>query len=138
MKNVNDLFSWYENLSPKTLDQIDQYYTKDVYFKDPFNEFADVELLKNIYAEMFEKMENPHFIFIDKVIQDEQLFLTWDFNFVLNKKAYTIHGGSHLKLNKDNLIQYHRDYWDVGEEVLMKIPVVKNLYSAFRNKLSST
>ena len=87
---------------------------------------------------MFEKLERPRFVFIDKICDDDQMFLTWDFIFGVKGKEYKIHGSSHLKLNEKLLIIYHRDYWDVGEELLLKIPMVKNVYGAFRKKLSST
>ncbi|GIT03869.1 MAG: hypothetical protein CM1200mP28_11280 [Deltaproteobacteria bacterium] len=28
------------------------------------------------------------------------------------------------------------DYWDVGEELLLKIPLIKSLYGFFQNKLA--
>ena len=38
--------------------------------------------------------------------------------------------------NKENKIVYHREYWDVGEEILLKIPFMKFMYSYIQKKLS--
>lgn len=138
MKNTNELFVWYESLSKSSLKDINNYYAANAYFKDPFNELVGIEGITKIYLDMFEKLENPRFVFIDKIIKDDQMFLTWDFIFRVKGKEYRIHGSSHLKLNEKLLIIYHRDYWDVGEELLLKIPVIKNIYGALRKKISST
>ena len=137
MKDINDLYEWYENLTKADLERINEFYDEACFFKDPFNEFLGRGKIKNIFVEMFAKLENPRFIFIDKLKQDNQVFITWDFVFTINKKNYQIHGSSHLKLNEEMKIVYHRDYWDVGEELLLKIPVVKNIYGALRKKFAS-
>lgn len=138
MKNIKELFDWYETLTPASLKDIDNFYATQAFFKDPFNELIGIEGLTKIYQDMFEKLEKPHFKFIDRICDDDQIFLTWDFTFAIKGKEYLIHGSSHLKLNDKLLIIYHRDYWDVGEELLLKIPVIKNLYGPLRKKLSST
>tara|TARA_B100000676_G_C17814281_1_gene699160 strand:- start:239 stop:670 length:432 start_codon:yes stop_codon:yes gene_type:complete len=128
--------TWYENLDRNSLDEIENYYDKEIFFKDPFNEINNRDNLKKIFHHMFENLENPHFVFIDSIDKKDQAFLTWDFHLKYNCKDYKIHGSSHLKFSKKQKIFYHRDYWDVGEEVLTKIPVLKNIYAFLRKKLA--
>lgn len=137
MKNLDKVTSWYETLSKASLTKINSVYTKDTFFKDPFNEFYGSDKIERIFKDMFDKMENPRFVFIDKFEEGAQAFTTWDFLFSLKGTSYKIHGSSHLKFNSDGLIIYHRDYWDVGEELLLKIPVVKSLYGMLRKKIGS-
>lgn len=136
MNNLTDLKAWYENLQKTSLDQIGSFYNEDVFFKDPFNEIKGRDKLRQIFVHMFENLENPHFVFIDTVENDEEAFLTWDFFLKFNHMEYKIHGSSHLKYDKEKIIFYHRDYWDVGEEVLLNVPVVRSFYGFFRKKLS--
>ena len=63
-------------------------------------------------------------------------FLTWDFFLRIKGREYKIHGSTHLKFNKKNRIVYHRDYWDVGEEILLKIPFIKFVYSYIQKKMA--
>jgi hypothetical protein len=49
---------------------------------------------------------------------------------------HKIHGSSHLKYNGESKIVYHRDYWDVGEEILLNIPFIKIMYSYFQKKMA--
>jgi len=136
LSNLKDLKIWYENLKKSTLDQIENFYDANVYFKDPFNEIKGRDKLRKIFYHMFENFENPNFVFIDTMENDDEAFLTWDFYLKLNGIEYKIHGSSYLKYNKEKTIYYHRDYWDVGEEVLLNVPFVRSFYGYFRKKLA--
>ena len=136
MSNLEDLKIWYANLKKSTLDQIENFYDVNVSFKDPFNEIKGIEKLRQIFDHMFENLENPHFVFIDTIENEREVFLTWDFFLKFNEKEFKIHGSTHLKYNDKKRIYYHRDYWDVGEEVLLNVPIVRSLYSFFRKKLA--
>ena len=136
MNSLTDLKEWFINLNESTLDDIVSYYDANVFFKDPFNEFNGREKLKKLFLHMLITFKNPHFVFIDTIENSEGIFLTWDFFFSYKEKLFKIHGSSHLKLNDEEKIVYHRDYWDVGEELLLKIPLIKSLYGLFQNKLA--
>lgn len=135
MNNTKDLIKWYEELNLDSLSELPKFYKNECFFKDPFNELKGINNVKSIFTHMFDELEGPKFIFIDVIAKDNQSFLSWDFTFRLKGSEYKIHGSSHLKWS-DGLIEYHRDYWDVGEEVLLKIPVVRSMYKLLVNKLS--
>ena len=136
MSSLREFKEWFINLNESTLDNIVSYYDENVFFKDPFNEFNGREKLKKLFIHMFITLKNPHFVFIENIENSEGIFLTWDFIFSYKEKLFKIHGSSHLKLNDEEKIVYHRDYWDVGEELLLKIPIIKRLYGLIQNKLA--
>ena len=136
MNSLREFKEWFINLNESTLDNIVSYYDENVFFKDPFNEFNGREKLKNLFIHMFVTLKNPHFVFIDNIENSEGVFLTWDFIFSYKEKLFKIHGSSHLKLNDEEKIVYHRDYWDVCEELLLKIPKIKSLYGFFQSRLT--
>ena len=102
----------------------------------PFNEFKGRDKLMKVFAHMFENLENPYFVILDTIGNSEGAFLTWDFYLKIKGRGHKIHGSSHLKYNKENRIVYHRDYWDVGEEILSKIPFIKFMYSYIQKKMA--
>lgn len=125
---MNEFLEWFTNLSEKDLERFDQFYTEDAYFKDPFQAVTGRDLVKKIFIHMFESPLTDHkFTFIDKIIEGEKMFVTWDYTFKFKGQEYKVHGSSHLKF-KDGKCQYHRDYWDTGEEVFAKIPVLKSIH----------
>ena len=134
MNNLKELKIWYENLKEGSLDEMEFYYDENAFFKDPFNEIEGRDKLMKIFAHMFETLENPQFVIHDSIENSGSAFLTWDFFLRIKGRDYKIHGSSHLKFNKENRIVYHRDYWDVGEEILLNVPFIRLMYSFFRKK----
>ena len=136
MKNLKDLTTWFENLTEESLDEIGLFYDENVFFKDPFNEIEGKDKLIKIFEHMFENLENPHFVILDTIENSDGAFLTWDFFSSIKGREHKIHGSSHLKYNGEGRIIYHRDYWDVGEEILLNVPLIKLMYSYFRKKMA--
>ena len=136
MKNLKDFTIWFENLKKESLEEIGLFYDEDVFFKDPFNELVGKDKLIKVFEHMFENLENPRFFILDTIENSEGAFLTWDFLLSIKKVEHKIHGSTHLKYNVESKIIYHRDYWDVGEEILLKIPLIKIMYRYIQKKLA--
>lgn len=135
---LRKLIDFYEHLTDKTVWDLGQFYAKNAYFKDPFNEVNDFEAIRLIFADMFEKVSNPRFVVHTAFESGEQAFLAWNFLFETGtgSKQTTIQcrGSSHLKFQPDGKVKYHRDYWDVAEELYEKIPVLGALMRWIKKK----
>lgn len=130
-EKVLRLIDWYNHLSKENLNQIEEFYAQDAYFRDPFNEFFELTPLIQLYKKMFLKMDNPRFIITRKFIQEEELVLFWDFKFKAFGKEQTIVGNTLLKFNAEEKIIYHLDYWDTVNELWMKVPVLGSFIKFF-------
>lgn len=136
---MEKFIKWFENLTQKSLEQIEEIYAENAFFKDPFNEIKGRENIKKIFTHMFESpLENNKFTFIEQIANENKLFVTWDYTFSFKNKEYKIHGSSHLKFENNKCI-YHRDYWDTGEELYLKVPILsfihKKLSKNFKIKI---
>lgn len=119
--------AYFESLSRERLASIAEHYASDCYFKDPFNEVRGLASVQRIYAHMFDALYAPRFRVRERVAQGHQCFLTWDFLFGMKrylKGEQCIHGGTLLTLNEAGLITHHRDYWDTGQELYEKLPLL--------------
>ena len=124
---VQRIKSYFENLSPADLQRMEDIYTADARFKDPFNQVQGVAAIQRIFEHMFVSLDEPRFAIQDMVIQGQQCFMSWDFSFRMKRfdtQRQVIRGGSHLKLAADGRICDHRDYWDAAEELYEKLPVL--------------
>lgn len=124
MNQLTRLVTWFEQLSPESLEQIGDFYHATCYFKDPFNEFEDRNALKQVFVRMFAQLQQPRFVIVDTVRQDQVVFLVWQFHFLLRQRAFVIKGSSHLKFDEQGLVTFHRDYWDAAEELYEKLPLI--------------
>ena len=128
---VEQIVSFFETLSPPSVERLDTLYTVDAHFKDPFNEVQGVVEIQRIFRHMYVALDAPHFVVIDRLVDGDQCFLTWEFRFRFRrfnaKVDQTVRGGSHLRLASDGRIQSHRDYWDAAEELYEKLPLAGGL-----------
>lgn len=120
--------AYFANLSPASVAQLPLYYAADACFKDPFNEVQGLPAVAHIFMHMYEALEAPRFVITRILVDGDQAFLTWDFQFKFKRydtqTLQTVRGGSHLQFNAQGLVTLHRDYWDAAEELYEKLPVV--------------
>jgi len=98
-------------------------YAEDVYFKDPLNQFKGVDRYKqniDLIARWFEDIELE---VRDLKKVEETIYSEW--TLYMNsplpwKPRLAIPGKSELKLNSDNLIVSHIDYWDIPPFEVLK------------------
>ena len=84
---------------------------------------------------MFEQVEAPRFVVHDCVGDANDAFLTWDFSFRrAGGETLVIRGASHLRLAPDGRIRWHRDYWDTGEELYARLPLIGGLFRWLRRR----
>jgi steroid delta-isomerase len=129
--------AYFESLSPESAQRIGEYYAADAYFKDPFNEVRGVAAIRRIFEHMFVQVEAPRFVVREVVARGDDAFLTWDFLLRIRRlggREQVIRGASHLKFDGEGRISYHRDYWDVAEELYEKLPVLGGLMRLLKKR----
>ncbi|MDP2226208.1 MAG: nuclear transport factor 2 family protein [Moraxellaceae bacterium] len=136
-RSLRGLQDWYETLSLESLALIGDFYTENARFKDPFNEVTQRDDIRHIFSKMFETLESPRFHFEETVCEGRKAFIIWHFDFGWRGKPMRIRGASHLRLNEDGRVEYHRDYWDAAEELYEKLPVLGWMLRQVKRKLEA-
>jgi steroid delta-isomerase len=130
---------FYESFSPADVDRVADIYAEGAYFRDPFNEVRGPAALGRIYADMFVRLADPRFIILETVADEHGALMTWNMTFRIRQwkpeTVQTIHGATHLKFDAAGKITYHRDYWDTGEELYAKLPLIGPVVRLLRRKL---
>ncbi|MCU6435020.1 nuclear transport factor 2 family protein [Undibacterium sp. Jales W-56] len=127
---LRKLVTFFETLTPESVQQIPAMYAEKAYFKDPFNEVQDVAAVQTIFVHMFAQVEQPRFKVHTRLLQGNEAFISWDFLFTMkrfSKELQRIKGATHLRFLEDGRVSYHRDYWDAAEELYEKLPVLGSL-----------
>lgn len=144
-QRVDELLQLFETLAPSHLPQLNQWYTPDARFKDPFKKVQGVDQIQAIFEHMFDALDKPRFVITNRIVEGDQCFVVWEFLFrYKNMQRHVdqqIHGGSHLafKQGEDGVwrIDLHRDYWDAAEEMYEKFPIVGSLMRWLKNRVNS-
>ena len=132
---LQTVIDFFEGLCPADLGRIDDLYAAQAFFKDPFNEVHGSAAIGRIFSHLFEQVRDPRFVVHDCVGNEREAFLTWDFIFQRAGGAtLTVRGASHLRLDDQGRIEWHRDYWDTGEELYEKLPLLGTLMRWLRRQ----
>jgi len=125
---LDALLAFYQTLTPERVAEFGEFYADNAYFKDPFNEVVRLDNIKEIFLRMFRQVTDPHFIVKEHIGDTQGLFLVWDMSFRMkpwqSHATQIIRGVSHLRFGPDGKVVYHRDYWDTGEELYAKLPLL--------------
>jgi hypothetical protein len=152
--------TFYETLSPDSLDQIGELYAPNARFKDPFQSVQGQGAIRGVFEHMFQLQPTSRFIVVgitqsvtetvavpetvpvpDTVLVPEsisgaQACLRWIYWLELRGKPVSIEGCSWLYFDAAGYIVDHRDYWDAAEELYEKIPVLSWLMQWLRRKIA--
>jgi len=137
-ERYEEIANWFERLQPTMLDSIGDIYAPDAAFTDPFNDVRGVGSVRQIYDHMFASLEAPRFKVSTMVVESDQAFMTWSFDFRLRARPYSIVGCTHFRLDTAGLIVLHRDYWDAAREVYEHVPLLGAVLRTLRRRLKAS
>ncbi len=128
---LSNLIHFFECLTQNSVANMPRFYAPNAYFKDPFNEVNHIDDIQQIFYNMFDHVNNPRFVVHTAFESEQQAFIGWHFLFEMKRfkvgQLQCIKGASHLQLNENQLVIFHRDYWDAAEELYEKIPLLAQL-----------
>ncbi|MBR8829867.1 MAG: hypothetical protein N5P05_000593 [Chroococcopsis gigantea SAG 12.99] len=90
-------------------------YAPDVYFKDPLNEFRGIKRYQQMIGFMTHWFREINMELFSITQEDEIIHTRWCLHWTTPlpwQPRVSIPGRSELRLNGDNLIVSHVDYWD--------------------------
>lgn len=131
-----EIADWFEQLSPQTLNDIEQIYAPTTRFIDPFNDLNGCRDTRRVFQHMFDTLDDPRFVVKRIASNGSSGFMTWDFYFSLKGRPQSISGCTEFELNDEGLIVLHRDYWDAAAQVYEQIPVLGAFLRFLRRKLA--
>jgi steroid delta-isomerase len=127
----------YTGLTPQGTAALRAAYASDAYFKDPFNEVTGAAAIEHIFSHMFEQLESPRFVILDRAVDGDTAWLTWDLEYRLKpgQPLRVIHGASRLRFDVEGRVCHHRDYWDAAGELYESLPVLGSVLRMIRRRL---
>ncbi len=135
-QRIRDAFN---NLRAESLDILDDFYSPEVLFRDPIGEVKGLPALKRYYGRMYENVQEIRFEATDEVAQGNAHVLVWTMYLRargLNKgNEVELEGISVLHFNSEELVSYHRDYFDMGAFIYTHVPVLGRVIRIINRRL---
>ncbi|MEO8653535.1 MAG: nuclear transport factor 2 family protein [Ramlibacter sp.] len=138
MEPVARIATLFETFAPADVQRLGEYYRDDACFKDPFHEVRGLARIQRIFAAMFETMEAPRFTVTRRIADGREVVLLWRLSFCLRGAPQSLDGASHLRLDGEGMICWHRDYWDPAEGIYEKLPVLGALMRWIRRRAAGS
>lgn len=133
----------YRDLANIDISELASLYREDIEFIDPVTTHQGIDAVKQYFSKLLESVEfcqfDIHSMFsTDANEQHYSYVVEWTMQFRLKNKSNTISvdGVSLLKVS-DEMIYYHRDYYDLGEMVYEHIPILSHLIRFIKKKLDT-
>lgn len=131
--------AFFETITPESIGNVRALVTDDVRFKDPFNDVRGIDNLLKILAKMFDDANDIAFTMREQAGVGHVYFLRWYFTchpqsrFI--KGPWQVDGISVVTLSDAGLISEHVDYWDAGEQLYDRLPIIGPLLRFVRRPL---
>ena len=98
-------------------------YAEDVYFKDPLNEFRGIQRYQKMIDFLGSFFKDVNLELHDISQTEDKIKTEWTLKMISPlpwKPRLSIPGWTELKLNQDNLIISHIDYWHISRFNVLK------------------
>lgn len=123
---------FFKTFNKDRMDLVEAFYDENAEFIDPLVHFTDRAQLKRYYERLYQNVESIKFEFSQEVVQGQDHMAAWKMTFVAPKfnggKPVTADGVSHVRFGgKEGKAIYHRDYFDMGEYVYERVPVLSSV-----------
>ena len=127
MKTVVERFKQtYNRLNTQSLGLLNELYSHDVVFQDPFRRMSGLPALTEYFAELYRHVELSSFVFEDEVVQGNSAVLTWTMSLkhprLKGGDVVTVPGSTHIRFR--DKVTYHRDYFDGGAMLYEHLPLI--------------
>lgn len=132
---------FYETLSPESLARIGEVYAAEARFKDPFNDVVGLAAIEAVFRHMFRQVREPRFCVTSRLAAGSEAWLEWEFHFRFRgwreSEIQVVRGATRLDLAPDGRVLRHRDYWDTGEELFARLPLIGPLLRLLRRRMAA-
>lgn len=125
-----------ETLSPQTLNNLSEYVTEGVHFKDPFNDVTDIQSMERIFRDMFDTVENVKFTVLQIMQEQDRCLMEWRFEGRFRGKDWSFDGTSAIAFSEDGRVRSHIDYWDASSDFYQHLPIVGTLIRWIKKRVA--
>lgn len=139
--NLERSKEFFDNLSSAQMSLVEGFYDKNAVFQDPIHKIKGVPAIRAYYEGLYKNVEAIRFEYGKSLESDDTVSLSWR----MYLQAAGIEGGKEITVDGVSLITFggdegkavlHRDYFDMGEFIYERVPVLKNILGFIKKRLA--
>lgn len=117
----------FNQMSADRLGELDNVYSADAIFTDPFVSLHGLEALRHYFTGAYANVISCQFAFDDAILGDHSVCLPWTMTLqhkrIRRGQPVYVEGISRLRIIDDKVV-LHRDYFDAGQLLYENVPVL--------------
>ncbi len=131
----------FQQLDGDNLDLLRRIYAPTITFIDPIHTVEGIEKLMDYYAQLYLNAISLDFSFKNKMHAGNAAYVQWSLLIAHPKlkhgKIIAVPGTSYLQFGQGDLVELHRDYFDLGAMLYEQIPVLGYLVKSIKRRLGT-
>ena len=131
-KIINKYKNAFENLEVTNINSLLNLVDDNVVFEDPFNTIIGKENLRELFLEMFKKLQQPKFKVLNIFYKQNLAIIKWNFSCKIFRKDICFDGLSEVTVNNGK-IKKHLDFWDSGKNLYTQVPILGRIFKKIHN-----
>ena len=141
--NLERAQTFFNKLSKENLAIVDDFYDPNVVFQDPVHKLVGVTAIKKYYQHQYESVDSIRFEYIKLFEKENEVSLSWRMYLkspsLQSGQEITVDGASFFTFDEQSKkVIFQRDYFDMGEFVYERVPLLKSLIHFIKNKLAGS
>jgi steroid delta-isomerase len=115
-------------------------YADDAYFNDGFAELNGATSIAAYFERTAGSTATIDVDIEDQVVSGSEVYLRWVMTFTTSGrrgKTVVAPGMTHLRIDRDGRIVYHRDYWDASGALAEFVPLMSSILRSVRSRLEA-
>lgn len=125
---LNRFLTTYQSLNKDNLAQLTNIYAQDIVFIDPAHEIRGLVVLTAYFTKLYQHIDSITFDYEDTLSAENSASIYWTMTFSHPKigggKPIITHGNTLIRFDADGKVNYHRDYFDLGEMLYEHLPLL--------------
>ena len=131
-KTINKYKNAFENLEVTNINSLLNLVDDNVVFEDPFNRIIGKNKLRELFFEMFKKLQQPKFKVLNIFYKQNLAIIKWNFSCKIFRKDISFDGFSEVTV-KNGKIKKHLDFWDSGKNFYTQVPILGRIFKKIHN-----
>ena len=133
----------FDHLDKEHMKVVEEFYDRDAVFQDPIHKIKGTKAIREYYEGLYKKVESIRFEY--KNISEFESLVTLEWRMYL--RAPSLNSGREITVDGVSLITFggregkvisHRDYFDMGEFIYERVPILSSVIRIIKNKMSGS